>query len=90
MRKLWRWTRLQWLWRLWRWYNGWRLTSLYIYIQTHKKVHMSISEWGNREIKMFMFNRIGWIIWERHNLFKGEAYLMKMTIKREAWEANAS
>jgi hypothetical protein len=30
------------------------------------------------------------IIWDRHNLFKGEAYLMIMTIKREAWEANAS
>ena len=28
------------------------------------------------------------IIWDRHNLFKGEAYLMIITIKREAWEKN--
>jgi hypothetical protein len=30
------------------------------------------------------------VIWDTHNLFKGEAYLMIMTIKRKAWEANAS
>ena len=41
-------------------------------------------------LNIFKFVIVFPLIWDRHNLFKGEAYLMIMTIKRETWEANAS
>ena len=74
------------------------LSNSYRYYVSRKRL-MQVKEWKSAqnicEEKAFNANERNIVncvvlIWDRQNMFKSEAYLMIMTIKREAWEVNAS